>query len=262
MTTDIKGLEFIEIEEAAKSAPAPRPRKHIELWQAYLWWDELMGMRMKHTLRLSACARGVTKMDASFEEQIIEWLTTMEKDSKKVMIGIGKSTGPIWEWLTAIHGIGDHTAAKLIAQFDDPGRFATVSKWWRFSGWAVIDGKRERNVKGEKSHYNRKLKSECYLVATSFIKQQTPVYVDIYYTEKARLRSEHPEPEPSPESAWPTKYTDSHIHRMAMRKMVKVFLCHFWVQWRTIEGLPVSLPYAVTHVEGHEHYIEPQAQVV
>jgi len=236
--------------------PDPKPRKHAQLWQAYLWWDELMQMNKKHKLRLDAATKGKTKMDAGFEEQIIDWLSQMEKDAKKVMIAHGKQAGPIWDWLTNIKGIGDHTAAKLIAQFDDPGKFATVSKFWRFSGWAVIDGQRERNKQGEQSHYNRRLKSECFLVGEQFIKHQTPVYADIYYGEKARIRELHPEPEPAPKSAWKQKYTDQHVHRMAMRKSIKIFLCHFWLEWRTLEDLPVTLPYALSHLAHHSHYIE------
>ena len=242
--------------KAEDKRPDPKPRKHMMLWQSYLWWDELMQMRKKHDLRFDAASKGKTTMDEGYEAQVIEWLSEMEKNAKKVMVGMGKQCGPIWDWLTGIKGIGDHTAAKLIAQFDDPAKFDTVSKFWRFAGWAVIDGQRERNQRGEAAHYNSRLKSECFLVAESFIKQQTPGYVDIYYEEKARLRAEHPEPEPDPSTLWPNKYTDSHIHRMAMRKMVKIFLCHLWVEWRTLEGLPVTMPYAIAHLPKHSHYVE------
>lgn len=248
--------------------PDPKPRKHSQLWQAYLWWDELMQMRKRHVLRRNAAIEGKTTMDPHYEAQIIEWVSQMECDAQKTMIALGEQAGPIWDWLVGIKGIGDHTAAKLIALIDYPGptehepdNFATISQLWRFSGWAVIDGQAERNKKGEKSHFNGRLKSECYLVGQSFIKQQTPVYVDIYYAEKARLRREHPEPEPAPDSPWPEKYTDSHLHRMARRKMVKIFLSHLWLKWREFEGLPVTEPYIIAHDEKHEHMIEPPETV-
>ncbi len=35
-----------------------------------------------------------------------------------------------------------------------------------------------------------------------------------------------------------------HIHKMANRYMIKCFLTDLWVEWRTLEGLPVCAPYA------------------
>lgn len=234
--------------------PDPKPRKHAVLWQSYLWWDELMQMRKKHDLRYDSAIKGKTKMDAVTEAQIIEWLSAMEKDAKKTMIAYGKQSGEIWDWLTGIKGIGKHTAAKLIALFDDPAKFETVSKFWRYSGWAVIDGRREYNKAGEQSHYNMRLKSECYLVGEQFIKHSTPLYRDLYDDEKVRLRTLHPEPV---EVDGKKRYTDGHIHAMARRKVIKLFLQHLWVKWREFEGLPVSEPYAIAHLDKHTHYIAP-----
>jgi len=47
-----------------------------------------------------------------------------------------------------------------------------------------------------------------------------------------------------------------HINQMARRKMVKIFLQHLWITWRTMEKLPVSKPYAID-ILGHSDYIEP-----
>jgi hypothetical protein len=49
----------------------------------------------------------------------------------------------------------------------------------------------------------------------------------------------------------------AHIHAMAQRKMVKIFLQHLWVQWRTLENLPISKPYVIDRI-GHSDYIKPQ----
>jgi hypothetical protein len=170
------------------------------------------------------------------------------KQAKKQMIGYGKDTGPVWDWLTSIKGLGaGGLAAQLLAQFDDIGKFATVSKFWRFAGWAVIDGQIDRCKKGEKSPYNRRLKSVCYLVVEQFIRQQTPVYVDIYYAEKERQRRLHPEAIKENDK-W--KFNDGHLHRRAMRYTAKRFLSHLYVKWCEAEGLPVPKPY-VEAILGH-----------
>lgn len=244
-----------------KTKPKPKPRKHWDLWQMYLCWDEAMQMRKRHNNRLKAINRGDSKMDASIEESIVEWSTRLEKEHKATLRSNTRMTGSIYKWLIGIKGIGVHSAAKLIAHFDDPALFSNPSKFWRFAGYAVIDGKREHRVRGEKAHYNNRLKSECYLVGTEFIRHQTPVYADIFYHERDRIRREHPEPEPAPEgSRHRYDYTDEHVRLMAMGKMIKTFLVHFWVQWRSIEGLPLTDPYVLEHLDNHSHYIEPAPQ--
>lgn len=39
-----------------------------------------------------------------------------------------------------------------------------------------------------------------------------------------------------------------------MRKMIKVFLQHFWMRWRTMEGLPTNEPF-IMGKNGHSTYI-------
>jgi len=51
----------------------------------------------------------------------------------------------------------------------------------------------------------------------------------------------------------------AHIHAMAQRKMVKVFLQHLWVQWRTMEGLSISMPYVIDRLK-HSDYIQPRVK--
>ena len=52
--------------------PDPKPRKNPHLWQAYLWWDELVEMRKRHNLRIMSIEAGKSNMDAGFEYDIID----------------------------------------------------------------------------------------------------------------------------------------------------------------------------------------------
>ncbi len=238
--------------------PDPKPRKHPHLWQAYLWWDELVEMRKRHTLRLDSIEKGKSNLDAGFERAVLEGmqLDYFVKHAKKEMLKWGKDIGPFWDAVTSVRGLGEGgLAAQIIAQVDDIAKFATVSKLWRFSGYAVIDGKAERNQKGEKSKFNRRLKSIAWQIGDQFIKQQTVGYVDIYYEEKKRLREIYPE-KYKDNGRW--KYNDGHIDNMARRKIAKIYLQHFWLIWRSFEGLPVSQPY-VHDVLGHGSYITPES---
>lgn len=215
--------------------PVLKPRKYPQLWQSYQWWFELMELRKRHLLRISSVERGVSTFDAQFEMDMIETtqLDAMLKLTKKTMTNYGQLV-PVWDWITNIRGLGEGgLAAQLLAQVDDISKFDTVSRLWRFAGQAVFDGKAEKNQRGEKSHFNRKLKGICFNIADQFIKQQTPGYVDLYYAEKARQRELHPVPV---ENNGKKLYTDAHIHNRAWRKMVKAFLRDLWVEWRKVEG--------------------------
>jgi hypothetical protein len=268
--------------------PEPKPRKHPRLWQAYLWWDELMQMRKRHLLRLSSIEHEKSNMDAQFELSMMEAMrldALVDPGNKAerafspetVLMLEGEQLGDVWKWITSIRGMkAGGLAAQVLAQIDDPGKFATISKLWRFSGYAVIDGEIEHRQKGEKAPFNARLKSIVYLVVDQFIKQQTPVYSDLYYAEKERQRVLHPEPICKEcggackskkngdghtvyrciECGGMANFTDAHIHNRAIRKVARVFLQHLWLVWRESEGLPVSKPWIIEH-GGHADYIVP-----
>jgi len=265
--------------------PDPKPRKHPRLWQAYLWWYTLVELRKAYTLRVSSIERGKSSMDAIIEKDMIQQvglvylaeggvsIKKMERaiergtaidilieDTKKNMVIEGSMLGPIWEWVTSIKGLGEGgLAAQLLAQIDDIGNCPTVASLWRFAGFAVIEGRAEKNRKGEKSSFNRKLKGVCFNIADQFIKQQTPGYVDIYYAEKERLRALYPEPLcldcnalalayqkkdsktgqyvtgyrcPAKKKEHTIQYSDAHIHNRAWRKMIKRFLRDTYNVWK------------------------------
>lgn len=84
--------------------------------------------------------------------------------------------------------------------------------------------------------YNPFLKTKLMgVLADSFIKCPGSKYEQIYRGYRARLDNS------------PRHYgkTDAHKHMMAKRYAIKMFLSDLWIAWRTIEGLPVSEPYAV-----------------
>lgn len=228
----------------------PRPRKHPLLWQSYLQWNELVQMRKRHLLRISSIEAGKSNMDAQFERDVI---TNMQLDmliaqAKKTMVNYGHAVGPIWDWLTSIKGLkAGSLAAQLLAQFDAVSKFATISKFWRFSGWAVIDGQIDRCQRGITSPYNRRLKSICYLIVDQFIRHRTPYYYDLYCDYKEQQRREHPEPIKE-NGKW--KFNDGHLHNRAIRYTAKRFLSHLYVKWCEAEGLPAPKPY-VEAILGH-----------
>ena len=273
--------------------PDPKPRKYPQLWQAYLYWEEIMKMKQRHTLRLSSIERGKSNLDGTFEKAIMDGVVTIKtrsgkekiietfamdaalKDAAEMLVYQGGIV-PVWEWITSIKGLGSGAqAAKVLALIDDIGKFDTISKLWRYSGYGLyeyyadekgkivsptkgkrmddiepvaVDAKddwdtviaRDRGIPGFKLPYNKTLKSTVYIVGDGFIKQQTLYYTDIYYDYKRRQRKLYPE---KITENGKTMYNDGHLHYRAMRRMVKEFLKDLWVEWRKAEGLPVTERY-------------------
>jgi len=304
----------------------PKPRKNPQLWQAYLFWEEMARPQTKHKQRIKSIEAGKSNLDAQFERDVMEMQQPLIISAQEMMAQYG-SLIPVWDWMVGIKGIGDLTAAKILALYDDVGKYRTISKFWRVGGqglykyWidergviqAPKDGYKSRKakagewikngticeectpgavlvkkrgdiepgqvirehivvvpepgwrledradvrLKGWNSPYNKDLKREIWLLERSFIWQQTPYYVDLYYEEKTRLRTVHPE-KIKINGRW--KYNDGHLNNMAKRKMCKRFLADLWVKWRESEGLPVSRPYVI-EILGHTGYIEPMREL-
>lgn len=150
----------------------------------------------------------------------------------------------IGQRMMVVKGVGPMLAAQIIAEVDIE-MADTVSALWRYAGYAVDDGKAERRKRGEKIHYNPRLKKIMFVLATSFLRSSSP-YRRVYDDARDYYALNRPE------------WTKAHCHYAAIRKMMKMFLSHLWLVWRELEGLPITAPYA-QQVLGHseEHISQP-----
>lgn len=201
--------------------------------------------RIAFSNRVSALESGADNGHAATLELMQRWkdkFQELEKEVDKDIARLAKDL-PIIQHMIEVKGVGPLLSAKVVSMIDIE-RASTVSALWRYCGYAVINGEREKLTKGEKSHYNIRLKTTCYLVASSFLKSGSP-YRDVY--DSAREYYEVKQ----------LDWTKGHKHNAAMRKMTKMWLSHLWTTWRTIEGLPVTDPYVQDKL-GHDHIISPQ----
>lgn len=169
---------------------------------------------------------------------------------------------PIWGWLKQIKGISTATAAGLIAYTRDMSRFPYASHLMSYYGLHVVDGKAPKKAKGVQCNYIQNGRSLVLgIIGDNFIKQRTEVYRDVYDNEKKRLRQLYPESIDNPQylatkKGFKKMYTDGHVHRMAIRKMMKVFMCHYWVLDRQLHGLSTEPLYVHDQLK-HNTYIKP-----
>lgn len=150
-----------------------------------------------------------------------------------------------------------------------------------FVGDSYVIVKTNYPVRGDKltkdflPPYNIELrKALCGVMAGSFLKasqrigpkiegvkseyrQVNRYALEVYYPEKHRLENSQQQTHEMLKGgkiidlAW-QDCKKGHIHRAAIRKMIKRFLCDFYVAWRTLEGLPVREPYQQQYL-GHNH---------
>jgi len=186
---------------------------------------------------------------------------------------------PVWEsYLKNVKGIGPCMAAGLISMLD-PRKAEHASSFWRYFGMDVReDGRSPHRKKGEKQNWNPHGRVLSWKIGMQFLKAQSP-YCTVYYAEKERLEAKGAV---NDGCAFPLQREEckarmsgaagrlgreakkppckEHAHRAASRKMVKLFLSHLWAEWRKLEGLPVSTPYALGKL-GHNGYIAPGEMV-
>jgi hypothetical protein len=168
---------------------------------------------------------------------------------------------PCAKWISAVKGLAEVSAAQIVSEIDIT-RCNTISALWRYAGYAVIDGKRERPTKGEKLHYNKRLKVAVYRATALQIRLGGP-YATVYRAAKhTYMTTRGPESALDKEQQW----TKAHCEYAARRKASKLMLAHLWQVWRQAANLPVTEPF-IARSEGHDiidpwdflaHYVDAQ----
>lgn len=197
--------------------------------------------RIAYDNRLKAIEQGRDESDELTTTRFEQWADIyqgLEKKIDKEIVELCKDIDIVHE-MSMVRGINAITAAKVVSMIDIT-RCDTVSALWRYCGYGVVDGKAERMKKGEKLHYNKRLKTACYLVGVGLMRWNDK-YSDVYYKSKEYYIENRKD------------WTKLHIHRAAFRKMVKVWIAHLWLQWRKIEGLNTRPLYA-HEKQNHTHY--------
>lgn len=195
------------------------------------------------------------------------------------------------DYLSKIYGIGPIISLGLLAYIEDIGRFDNISKLWQISGFGMNRycenckmpthvmveyttkiGKKskakrlkplevctecgketkpiiQRGITGYQSNWNPHLKTLCWKIGQSFVKQGSKSYYNkLYHKIKDEEKSLHPTKEVINGK---TFWNPGHLHNRALRKVIKIFLSHLWQEWRTLDGLEVTKPYA-SKILGHD----------
>lgn len=186
-----------------------------------------------------------------------EFLASLEKSKLLLKKQLKKELKnyAIWdEFLSKIKGIGPALAAGLICTVKDISKFENHSDLVAYMGLHVIDGKAAKKQKGQSANWSHAGKSLCVeLIPSQFIRHKTPLYRGIYEEEKVNSLKIMEQEKDVPKENKRVK-SPMHAERRAKRKVAKIFLHHFWKEWRELEDLPAPQPWAIAH-GGHSHEI-------
>ncbi|MBU3907408.1 MAG: hypothetical protein KKA64_04130 [Nanoarchaeota archaeon] len=234
------------------------------------------------------------------EMQIINNLIQLLKDAAKtenrMAARIEESVEPeqIWqEFLQYIKGVGEVLAGNLIHRFGYCEKSPHISSLWKYCGLHVVNGKAPRREAGIKMDGRVDCKTLMRKIADSLIKQNSPIYREVYDKEKRKHNIIGPKQICLSEreeiigelvdsgtldggkEKWiiatevvynsllgkygkkaevSVKMGKGHIHARCLRKVAKLFLSHYWVACREIKGLPTEDPWIIEH-GGHKDLI-------
>jgi len=162
---------------------------------------------------------------------------------------------PIWtQYLCNIKGIGATLGANIIGTLNIH-KADHISSFWKYCGYHTDEnGKAIKRVKGKKLDFNIKNRAMMWNIGDSLIRCQNANYRNVYDQRKAIETKKLNNPTDNPKNCPMYKECRArighkpacklHIHNRAKRYMIKQFLADLWLNWRKIEGLSVSPPYA------------------
>jgi hypothetical protein len=187
------------------------------------------------------------------------------------------STQPEAQWARAQVGIGPIISAGLLAHIDLEFT-TTATKLWRFAGLDPTS----KWEKGQKRPWNASLKTLCWKAGESFVKtcnNEQSFYGPVYTKYKAKVIQRNEAGEFAERSASILaakkikketeaykaysvgKLPPAHVHAMARRYAVKLFLSHYLEVAQRAHGIEPATPYIIA-IGGHHDYIPPPPGVV
>ena len=143
---------------------------------------------------------------------------------------------PIWEgYLKDVKGVGPVIAASLIGEIGDANKFEKTSDLWAYAGKAVVDGKAQRRIHGQKANWNKYLQLVLWKFGSSVVKvgaRYKSKYCDLYYSRKKYEEENHDRTCKTIQEKGECSAPKLHIHSRAVRYIEKKFLSDLYHYWK------------------------------
>lgn len=263
-----------DLREAVSTLAAQGQAGHVEVRYLVTQYYTIQKDRMRAT------SRSKKLEEAGQPSKMLNWAAGRSEDIENYLRSFldyytkVEPTG-MGNWARGIYGIGPVIAAGLLAHVD-MDKAPTVSNLWSYAGL----NPNAKWLKGQKRPWNPALKTLCFKIGDSFVKfhkREQCFYGGLYRQfkdEELRKNAEGLYKEKSAEILLAKNFNKStdayaayaagifppaHLDMRARRKAVKIFLCHYWLEYyRRHFGKEPPAPYAFDILK-HGHMIHPPA---
>lgn len=175
---------------------------------------------------------------AKFSDAILQSLFLEEKVREKELVAIVKNLDAYQQLFAPIKGCGPMIATRLIVAIQDIRRFETPAKLKAFCGVHVMpDGKFVRRRHGAVANWHSEARQALYLLGDQFNRNPDSPWGKKLREYKLKLREKHPEPVVVDDKK---RYSDGHIHKMAVWRTLTKFVEHLWHEWRRIANSQIA----------------------
>ncbi len=172
--------------------------------------------------------------EAKANDTIFNALATEEKAREKELLQALKELDIYNELFEPIVACGPMIAARLIASIQDIRRFETPPQLKAFCGTHVLpDGKFARQRRGAIANWHPDARQALFLLGKQFNYRPDSYWGKKLREYKKKLRQAHPEVEIGPKGK--KRYTDAHIHKMALWRTRTKFVEWLFREWWKIE---------------------------
>lgn len=179
-------------------------------------------------------------IEAAFDElaasdTIYTTLLTEEKRAESDLVRCCKRLDIFELVFKPIEGAGVMTSSRIISAVIDIRRFETPAKLKAFCGVHVLpDGRFPRRRAGQVANWHPDARQALWLLGDQFNRRPGSYWGQKLLEYKKKLRDKHPEPIVDEETG-KRKYTNGHIHKMAMWSTLGKFVEALWNNWTDIE---------------------------
>lgn len=166
-------------------------------------------------------------------DAILLSLEQEEKRRQKEMEKAIENLDVYQEIFSKVDGCGPRIAAGIVSVVIDIRRFSTSAKLKKFCGVHVMDdGKFYRRRRNQKNNSNPEARQSLYLLAGLFVKRPKSKWGVVLNEYKKIFRAKHPE---IIVVDGKKKYTDGHIHKMALWRTLTKFVEWLHKEWWSME---------------------------
>lgn len=166
--------------------------------------------------------------------KIFEALTKEEKLRERELTQALESLDVYNEVFACVEGCGMSVSAGIISAVGDIRRFETKAKFKAFLGVHVMsDGRFPRRRAGQVSNWTPSGRQALYLFGEQMNRRPESMWGKKLREYKVKLREKHPE---VVEVGGKKRYTDGHIHKMALWRTITKFAEWLYNEWWKLEG--------------------------